>query len=269
VTGRSLADRRRSRWQVLWGVLALTAAIGIAGSAAFVFFRSRGAELVPATLCPADGPKGHAVLLVDRTDPLNFTQKQALLQYLVEFGRGKVGEGELFSVFVLGQDFTSHAQPIFEMCNPGRGEDKNIWTSNPEQIRRQFEEKFVKPMAELTDQLQAAAPSPESPIMEMLQLVAINGFRARDVQGPRRLYVVSDMLQNTPAFSQYRDSDDFAAFRGTVLFQKTRTDLGGVEVELAYLLNTPARQTRRHVKFWEDYFHELGARLIAVRVLEG
>jgi hypothetical protein len=266
---RSRAGRRRRFSHILWGVLALAAAIAVAGSAAFLFLGSRGDELDPATLCPASGPKGHAVLLVDQTDPLNFTQKQAFLEYLAEFGRGKIGEGELLSVFVLGQDFTGNARPIFEMCNPGKGEDKSVWTSNPERLRRQFEDKFLKPMAVLADRLQSATPSRDSPIMEMLQLVSINGFRAKSVEGPRRLFVVSDMLQNTGSYSQYRGDADFPGFRDTVPFQKVKTDLDNVEVELAYLLNSPQRQTRRHLKFWEDYFREMGARIVSVRILEG
>lgn len=269
MSARSIAARRRNRWQVLWGVLALAGALAIAGSASYLFFRSRGTTLDAASLCPASGPRGHVVLLVDKTDPMNFTQKQAFLQYLAEFGRGRVREGELFSVFVLGGDFTSTARPIFEMCNPGKGEDKNIWTANPERIRRQFEDKFLKPMSTLAEQLQASEPAPDSPIMEMLQLVAINGFRTRDVEGPRHLYVVSDMLQNTPAYSQYRGDLDFPKFRDSLVFQKVKTDLSEVEVELAYLLNAPGRQTRRHLKFWEDYFRELGAHIVSVRVLEG
>lgn len=269
MSARSIAARRRNRWQVLWGMLLLAAALAIAGSAAYLFLLNRSDALDADSLCPASGPRGHVVLLVDKTDPLNFTQKQAFLEYLAEFGRGRVREGELFSVFVLGGDFTSTARPIFEMCNPGKGEDKDIWTANPEQIRRQFENKFLKPMSTLADQLQATEAAADSPIMEMLQLVAINGFRARDTDGSRRLYVVSDMLQNTAAYSHYRGDLDFPRFRESVLFQKTKTDLSNVEVELAYLLNSPARQTRRHLKFWEDYFRELGARIVAVRILEG
>jgi hypothetical protein len=265
----SIAGRRRRRREILWGVLALAVALALAGSAAWLFFGHREAGLDPATLCPVTGPKGHVILLVDKTDPFNFTQKQAFLQYLAEFGRGRVKEGELFSVFALGEDFTGNARPVFEMCNPGRGEDKNIWTSNPEKLRRLFDERFLAPMAALADQLAAETPAPQSPIMEMLQLVAINGFRARNVAGPRRLFVVSDMLQNTQAFSQYRGDTDFAAFRETPMFQKARTDLAGVDVELAYLLNNPSRQTRRHLKFWEDYFEAMGAAIVAVRLLEG
>jgi hypothetical protein len=269
MSARSIAARRRRRREILWGVLALAAALALAGSAAFLFFGSREAGLDPDTLCPVTGPRGHVVLLVDKTDPFNFTQKQAFLQYLAEFGRGKVAEGELFSVFALGEDFTGNARPLFEMCNPGKGEDKNVWTSNPDKIRRLFDDKFLIPMAALADRLEARTPAPHSPLMEMLQLVAINGFRAKNVAGPRRLYLVSDMLQNTPAFSQYRSDTEFGSFRETVLFQKVRTDLAGVEVELAYLLNNPSRQNRRHLKFWEDYFRELGAAIVSVRLLEG
>jgi hypothetical protein len=77
------------------------------------------------------------------------------------------------------------------------------------------------------------------------------------------------MLQNTEAISQYRDPLDFPQFRDGLQYPKLRTELPGVEVELAYLLHAPQRQTRRHLKFWEDYFDAAGARIVAVRVLEG
>jgi len=42
-----------------------------------------------------------------------------------------------------------------------------------------------------------------------------------------------------------------------------------VEVELHYLMNAPQLQTKRNLKFWEDYFNKAGARIVAVRPLEG
>jgi hypothetical protein len=265
----SRAARQRERWHVLGGILALCAALAVAGSALWLYLGQQDSALDPQTLCPVSGPKGHAVLLVDQTDPLNFTQKQAFLGYLAEFGQGKVQEGELLSVFVLGEELSSAARPLFAMCNPGQGQDKNIWTANPERLRRQFEARFQKPMAELAERLSQAQPARTSPIMEMLQLVAINGFRAAHTAGPQRLYVVSDMLQNTAGYSQYQGIIDFAEFQASPIFPKVRADLAGVEVELAYLLNAPQRQTRRHAKFWEDYFQAMGARLVSVRPLEG
>jgi len=73
------ASRRqaeRARRDVLLGTLALFAAIAIAGGAAWAWYE-RPADALDASLCPAGGPHGHYVLLVDKTDPLTFTQKEA------------------------------------------------------------------------------------------------------------------------------------------------------------------------------------------------
>lgn len=266
---KSRAARQRELRNILWGTIALAIAIAIIGSAVYFFVKAGDQEIDAKTLCPIAGPNGHVVLLVDKTDPLNFMQRQAFLSYLSEFGRGKVGAGDLFSVYVIGEDFKTMPEPIFEMCNPGKGEDKNVWLSNPERIRKQYEERFIKPMMNLVDQLQASRPAETSPIMEMIQVVAINGFRKRNVLSSKRLFIVSDMLQNTESFSHYRGEIEFEKFKQTLYFHKIKTDLINVDVELAYLLNTPQRQTRRHLKFWEDYFHEIGARVVSVRMIEG
>lgn len=265
-----MAARRRGRANWLRGFFALTLSLAVLAGAGYAVYSSRqGGGLNPDNLCPAAGPSGHVVLLVDQTDPLNFTQKQAFLAYLAEFGRGKVAPGELFSVFVIAGDVQQHAEPLFAMCNPGAGSDKSVWTANPERWKRQFDSRFLQPMSELADSLLTAKPMSTSPIMEMLQLVAIEGFRQQAVAGPKRLFVVSDMLQNTAAFSHYKADADFQKFSATPRFANLRADLSNVSVELAYLMTAPQRQTRRHAKFWEDYFHAMGAKLVAVRILEG
>ena len=47
------------------------------------------------------------------------------------------------------------------------------------------------------------------------------------------------------------------------------SELRDVEVELHYLMNTPHLQTNRNLQFWIDYFNKAGARIVAVRPLEG
>lgn len=266
---KSKAARRRDRLNLwLGGSLLLTAA-ALVGAAAYFFQAARQERLDAADLCPADGPRGHVVLLVDRTDPLNFIQEQAFLSYLQTFGEGGVEEGELFSVFVVGEDYAAAAKPWFRMCNPGRGEDKSRWTANPEQIRRRFDAKFLSPMQGLAERLRAAAPAKTSPIFEMLQLAAIEGFRRERAHGRKRLVIVSDMLHNGPEFSLYRDAPDFDAFRQTAYFQKSRADLAGVEAEIFLLMNAPKLQTLRLINFWERYFQAMGARLVHVKPVEG
>ena len=103
----------------------------------------------------------------------------------------------------------------------------------------------------------------------MLQLVGINAFQNHDVHGERHLIVMSDMLQNTPQFSMYHGALDFASFARSDYGRKVQAQLPGVEVELDVLVNTPALQTRRNLKFWEDYFEKAGAHVVRVDPLEG
>jgi hypothetical protein len=103
----------------------------------------------------------------------------------------------------------------------------------------------------------------------MLQLVGINAFRKHDVKGERRLIIISDMLHNTPQFSMYRGPVDYETFAASKYGRKAQLELRDVEVELHYLINNPQLQTKRNLKFWEDYFIKAGAQIVAVRPMEG
>ncbi len=263
---RSRAHRRRAKWHVA-GTAA--AAVFLLVSLALAAYGLLARETLDARSCPSDGPVGHVVLLVDRTDPFTFTQRLAFSELLRSLASVRVQRGELLSVFVLGDSVDDAVRPVFERCNPGTGEDASEWTSNPRRLRRQHEERFLKPLAEVADELQETKPAPSSPIMEMLQRVAINGFRRNAVQGPRQLIVVSDMLQNTAEYSHYRGDMSFERLRDLPYFQRVRVDLHGVRVELHYLMHSPTLQNRAHAKFWEDYFRAMGATLMSVRLVEG
>ena len=265
---RGRRAKRRQVQQILIGIVALVLVLAFAAiTGYFLLSKEPGPDKI--TLCPAKGPKGHYVLLVDKTDPLNFTQKQAFSVLLDELVRKRLPEGFLLSVFVLGEDFKSTAEPLVELCNPGSGENKSALTSNLEWARRDYEHKFIKPLMEQADALLGSTPAKASPIFEMLQLVAINGFRRHGVKGERRLFLISDMLHNNSSFSMYRAAPDYTTFADTDYGRKTHADLQGADVELYYLINAPQFQTRRNQKFWEEYFNKSGARLVEVRPLEG
>src|SRR5206468_1685671 len=113
-------------------------------------------------------------------------------------------------------------------------------TANPALLKRQYDDRFIAPLMRETDALQSTSPARWSPIFEMLQLVGIEAFQARDVRGPRRLIVLSDMLHNTPELSMYHAIPDFQGFARTDYGVKTQARLPGVDVELDVLMNTPA-----------------------------
>ena len=263
----SRRQAERARRQVLLGGLAFAVAIAIAAGAAWAWYeRPAGLD---ASLCPADGPKGHYVLLVDKTDPLTFTQKQAFQVRLRDLVEKRTPRGYLLSVFVLGESFRDNAKPLVELCNPGDGTGRSALTANLAHLKRQYDERFIAPLMAEADALQATTPAKTSPIFEMLQLVGINAFQSHDVKGERRLIVMSDMLQNTTQFSMYHGAADFQAFARSDYGRKAQAQLQGVEVELDVLVNTPALQTRRNLEFWEDYFDQAGARIVRVDPLEG
>jgi hypothetical protein len=250
------------------GLLAFAAALAIAGGAPWAWWSHRSPSL-DAQMCPPGGPTGHIVLLVDKTDPLTFTQKQAFQQRLRDLVARRTPPGTLLSVFVLGEDFRATARPLVELCNPGSGAGASPLTANPAQLERQYDDRFIAPLMAETEALQSATPAHWSPLFEMLQMVGINAFEARDVKGPRRLVVMSDLLHNTPELSMYRGIPDFEAFSRTAYGVKTEARLPGVQVELDVLMNTPALQTRRLVEFWEPWFDRAGARVVRVDPLEG
>ncbi|WP_312125773.1 hypothetical protein [Pseudomonas sp.] len=223
----------------------------------------------PVTLCPATGPTGHTVVLVDNTEPLNFIQRQALTQRFKELAEKQVPEGQMISVFVLGESFTQNAMPIFEKCNPGTGEDKSKLNANPAQINARYTKEFRTPLIQLRQQITLDKPSDRSPVFEMLQLAAINGFDRVDAQGQRTLIVFSDMLPNMPEFSMFKGLPEFEQFAESAYGRKSQATLDGVEVHLNYLLNYPKLQTTKQAAFWEQYFDNSGAQLVEIDTFEG
>lgn len=261
-------EKRRDAWAWVAGVVLLVVASAVVGWVVYTQF-SREPPIDKTTMCPASGPMGHIVLLVDKTDPLNFTQRQAFSVAMKELIETKVPEGHLISIFVLGESFEQSASPIIELCNPGSDAGKSELNANLKRLRKQYEERFVKPIEDAGKALVADEPAKASPIFEMLQLVGINGFRKQAVKGPRRLVLFSDMLHNTSQFSMYSGAMEFGAYEASDYAKKTQAELKDVVVELHYLMTTPRLQTRRNLAFWERYFERAGARLSEVRRLEG
>lgn len=265
------AGARRDRNSIIFGCLILFVIVMVSGGTGYYIFTSK--DGLDDRLCPPGGPIGHTILLVDKTDPMTFSQKEAFVRLLAELserrsievagaGAGnlnnRVGVGELFSVFVLGEDFKETPKPVFEMCKPGKGSDSGVWLANPKKLERVYVEKFDEPLKKVEALLISEVPAKHSPIMEMLQMVAVNGFRANDTAGKRRLIVVSDMLHNTSEYSQFKAIGSFVDFKNAPYFQKVRTEFTDVNVVLFYLMYSPSLQTNKNAVFWEEYFREQG-----------
>ena len=265
---RSAAAKKRQTKNVAVGIAAIVLFLSaVAGAMYYVLTRDAGIDR--QTLCPKGGPLAHTVLLVDKTDPLNFSQKEAFLRLLEELVDRRITPGELVSVFVLGEDFRDGAKPLVEVCNPGSGEGKSELTANVAKLNATYRERFREPLLKQADALISTKPAKGSPILEMLQLISINGFRKHAVKGPNRLIIVSDLLHKTAQYSMYQGPMDFEALANTDYGRKMSAELPGVEVEIHHVLNYPKLQNRRQLDFWKAYFSRSGAKTMSVRPMEG
>lgn len=258
---RKRADRVFAVWAVV--LLLTTVAVVVA-----VALYPREPEL-DAKLCPSSGPTGHVILLVDATDPFTFTQRKAVALLVEQLSdAGRTPQGTLLTVFVLGENVQGSAEPLFERCSPGSGAGKSEFTDNLELWQKRFRSEFEEPLRKKLPEMEAQRAASRSPILQMLQIVGLRYQQVRTA-GEKRLIIVSDLLQNSVELSLYRDPPNYDQFRRKQEAQRLRAQLSGVAVEAHMLMNAPVLQSRQLAKFWEDYFSDVGARLVQLHTLPG
>jgi hypothetical protein len=216
-------------------------------------------SLDPVTLCPAD-PTSITVLLIDVTDPMNPAQQQDFMNQLAGLKNEIPRYGQLTVVKV---DATSRQllTPVIIRCNPGTAEDTNSATGNPEKLKRQWEQDFSLPLDAAFDQLTQASGSETSPIMESIQSVNLTALQKPGIRDkPRRLIVVSDLLQNTPETRFYGALPSPKEFLTSPAFLRTRTDLRGIQVELWMLQRADAADTQPRAlpDLWDSMISKQG-----------
>ena len=217
----------------------------------------------PNTFCPKDGIHARTAILFDATDPMDEQTIERVRTHAETLVRERLELYEWAGVFVLGEDNLALPTPSIALCNPGNESTCNPLVVNCQDVAREFERKFERPMREAIESLAKLPAGQRSPILEMIRSVAL----ARHFEGAerKRLVVVSDMLQNVPGqYSHYDGNNDFARWSdGDYAREFLRPILNGVEVEIWYIKRPELRglQTRGHVDFWESYFAAAGARV--------
>ena len=255
-----ISPRQKSRRRafIALGVLLLLAAGGIAAVAPW-----RTAQYHAATFCPKDGQYARTAILIDATDSLNEGQIKSATELAADLVANRLAPREWTGVFVLGEDNLTLPSPQIALCNPGGERDCNPLFANCRDAGRAFGEKFAAPVEAEIRALAEQPPEEQSPILEMIRAVAL--ARDFDSSQPRRLIVVSDMLQNAPGrYSHYDGNFSFAAWRESEYAQEfLQLPLAGAEVEIWYVKRPGLEhlQTHGHLEFWNQYFAAVGARI--------
>lgn len=246
-------DRRNG---ILLILLALVLAAGLFGG--YWWVRKTKIPLDEATNCPLTGPRAVHVLIFDRSDPISAQQSQQIQQRIRAL-KSAAAFGQRFDVYTLEGDVKNALRPTLQICSPGRPEEANELIENPELVRRRYDEKFSRVLDRTIDSLLQPSVRDNSPIIESMRAAAITSFGDFDeAKTDLRMTMISDMVQHTDAYSNFRTEPNFAELSQKTNWPTIRPNLKGARVDIYYLLRPEARrqgktiQNRGHQLFWEQ-----------------
>ncbi len=242
---------------ILLSLVAILFAIAL--FAGYWWVRKSKVPLDQVTNCPLAGPTAVHVLIFDRSDPISGQQAQQIRQRMQAL-KVTASFGQRFDFYTLEADAKAALSPILQVCSPGKPEEANALIENPDLIKRRYEEKFSTVVDHVTNQLLEPSVRNSSPIVESMKAAAITSFGAITKEGISvRITMISDMIQHSDAYSQFRAESSFADLSRNPVWPTIRPDLKGAHVDVLYLLRPEARragkipiQNRGHELFWEQ-----------------
>ncbi|ASJ72797.1 hypothetical protein [Granulosicoccus antarcticus] len=247
------------------------AVLGVVGSAvaAFLWWNTQSqVKYDDATGCPATGPSAKMVFLIDTSDQISPLQRLDLRKQIDKYIESAPTYAKIV-IYSLVPDEETHVEKVFDSCKPRDGTAANALTENERILKNGWREKFAEPIKIILSDALVTKNSDESPILEALQYVSVAQMDDSDLAGDVQLIIGSDMLQNMPEYSHYRDSQDFSFYVELPYSQKTALSLPPIDVKLLYIARTGYEtvQSRKHVLFWEQYFANAGAMIDSVKIL--
>jgi hypothetical protein len=258
------------RKHVLGGALVIVA-LGLLAAGAYVYATvARPPTLDQATLCPVDGPRAVAVVLLDSTDAIPEPAKKEIRTALADLAE-TLPPYELLEIRLLDAK-NPDGRIAFSKCNPGDGSALSEYTANPRLARQRWLDGFRAPLDAALDESFAPLPGKTSPIMETIQRIAVERFTGRNLESvPKTLVLVSDMLEHGPDYSQYSGDLSFERFKSSRAYRNVRTDLHGADVVIYYIQRKTAKpiNSADHIRFWSDWLRDNNGRLKEANKLQG
>lgn len=250
-------------------VMGAIVAVGLLGFGFYLMNTTKAEMSADAeTLCPISGPVAETVVLFDVTDPLDRTQSEQLLQYLErEFAESAVGTQ--FTMGIVSED-SGKWGATQALCKPRSGQEVSALTQNVDMVKKRYEERFLAPLHDNLAKMMMASGSNTSPIMEALQALVADTPGFLTFKGPRKVIMVSDLLQHSDAMSFYK-GDDWQSFAVSPSYSSLGRTLDGVAIQIYQMPRVVDRIEDPAVieDFWIRYFDQQGADLPRVSKLGG
>lgn len=226
----------------------------------------------PDTGCPETGPAALTAILIDTTDEISAISRTDVLAHLDEYVANS-REDEMVLAYEAKPVEDEVGDPLLSVCHPGDPDTASEWTENPRLIRRRLDERFKRPLEALFAELLEREEASTSPLMESVQSVAVSVLARHEYADiPKRLIVVSDLMQNTSNLSFFRRAVDYEGFAESPGSSALSTDLRGTAVEVLFVQREAHRRledTRGLVDFWQRWIEEQGGTLNRVVRVDG
>ncbi len=255
------SGRLSNREKLQLGAAGFLAAVVLVLFVRYVLLVPGPPERNPDTGCPETGPSALTAIMIDATDRIGAISRADVLARLEEYVAAS-REDEMvlgFEARPVGEEID---EPLLTVCHPGDPEKASEWTQNPRLIRRRLEERFRQPLEALFRDLLGRDEAPTSPLMESVQSVAV-AFLGREeyVDIPKRLILVSDLMQHSEYLSFFRQPVDYDAFARSRGADALGTDLRGTTVDILFVqreAHRRLRSTRGLAEFWGRWIEDQG-----------
>jgi len=214
-----------------------------------------------ATGCPLSGPSAVAAILFDRTDPINDKQKLFLQNRLDAF-RETTRKYEEVDTYSLEDQGDRIVKPLLRLCDPGKGTDVSSLTGNPRLLHDRWEKLFDAPLREMMEAMREGGGAKTSAIFEAIQSVSLQSFQNPTLSHdtPKRLIIVSDLIQFTKTLDFYKGDLNYQYFEHTNEARRLHTNLTSVSVEVFFIPRARPERIKPLIGFWTNWLADQGAR---------
>ncbi len=222
----------------------------------------------PETLCLESKFDSHTVILIDKTNNFNDSQKNTVRNFIKKL-RNDLETNEKLSIFILTPNSYIAPIPKFSKCKPALGKEANILYQNPIKIQKKFDDFFENPLDNILSDILKDKESDFSPILEMIQAISLRDDFSNNLY-KRKLIIISDMLQHMSKYTHYTNNqsyNDFNKFKKRDYYNDISASLDNVTVSILYILRDDYShnyQNKQLIFFWEHYFKDMGASLKTV-----
>ncbi len=196
----------------------------------------------------------HDIVLVDATDKLPPKDIEET-QWLIEESISKILpiDGKL-TIVSFADEEDSFIHEMLSLCNPGRKEQIDRFNDSVRRAEARWNTEFGDVLEKLLEELETLPEADNTPLLESLEMISRRRDFRQDVP-IRRIYIISDLLQNRNGISFYRRSNlNFETFSKTNYFNQLNIDLTGVDVIVFQIQRNRFKQIqgKRQRDFWRD-----------------